>query len=77
MSLGQYESALTDFNKAVELEPKRARFYFNRAKVNVYLHRVQQAKSDYETAMKLAEEAGNKVLKSTIEKRMIIDGLRD
>ena len=77
MSLGQYESALNDFNIAVELEPKSARFYFNRAKANVYLHRVEQAKSDYETALKLAEEDNNKVLKSAIEMRMLIDGLRD
>ena len=50
----QPDKAMADLSKAIELNPSLAAAYFHRGKVNEGLGNAQQAKSDFETAERLA-----------------------
>ncbi len=49
---GDYKSALESFSKAIELDPKKAVSYFNRASIKMHLGDIQGARRDF----KLSEE---------------------
>ncbi len=46
-TLGQYEAALDDFTRALQLEPTRSDTRFNRAELRLQLGRYQEALADY------------------------------
>ena len=51
----QYEAALADFDKAIELDPQSASCYFERAKVRKAMHNYLGAIEDYTISLKLDE----------------------
>jgi F-type H+-transporting ATPase subunit b len=50
---GDFDSAITDFSRAIELDPKYANAFFNRANAYRAKDDLQKAKEDLETALKL------------------------
>ena len=52
-TIGIQEKALTDYNKAIAMDPKQPTFYFKRAIVNESTKDYRSAISDYELALKL------------------------
>ena len=50
---GQYKQALSDFNKALEINPNYAGAYYNRGLVNVILEQKEQAISDFSKAIEI------------------------
>ena len=49
---GDFDSALKSFSKAIELDPKKAVSYFNRASIKMRLGDIEGARSDF----RLSEE---------------------
>ena len=45
--LQDYSGALSDFNKAIELDPNYDKAYYNRGKIQVYLNNYYDANEDY------------------------------
>ena len=71
--LGQSFVDIADYDKAIRLEPDdafNAFTYFKRGDSNYKLGRIGEAKQDYRTALKLAEQSGNEWLKANIEETM-------
>ena len=68
--LGQYESAINDCNKAICLKPDHANAYANRGNAKVWLGRVMEARSDYQTALDLANQIGDNDLKVKMTRRV-------
>ena len=65
--LGQYVAAIADYDKAIHLEPNYANAYHGRGLAKYNIGRNSEAKHDIQTALKLAEQAGNESLKADIE----------
>ena len=65
--LGQYESALVDCGEAIHIEPDNPRFYMSRAIVRILGDPTENVDSDFQTALKLAEQMDNESLKIEIE----------
>ncbi len=63
---GQYESAITDLDAALRIKPD-AKVYFFRGMAKHMLSRSEEAKDDLQTALKLAEQAGDQHLKEGIK----------
>lgn len=59
-----------DLNEVICLQPNFALAYVNRAETKVNLNRINEARSDFQIALKLAEQQNNTVLKTNIEKRL-------
>ncbi|MEI6382001.1 MAG: tetratricopeptide repeat protein, partial [Cyanobacteriota bacterium ELA615] len=55
----QYPQALADYSKAIELDPKFALAYFERARTHYMLGQYQQAIADLKTAAELFHQQGN------------------
>jgi len=76
-SLEQPEKALDDFNKAISINPKNARFYSDRSSVYLALGETEKAKADLEKSVELKSEKaadeycnfGLRVLKYTGNKK--------
>ena len=71
--LGQSFVDIADYDKAIRLEPDdafNAFTYFKWGDSNYKLGRIGEAKQDYRTALKLAEQSGNEWLKANIEETM-------
>ena len=66
-ALGQYVAAISDYDKAIQLKPDHTRAYVNRGAVKTLLNRTWEAKQDLQTALKLAEQAGDEDLKAKIK----------
>ena len=67
-ALGQYVAAISDYDKAIQLEPDAADAYYNRGVTKALLNRTWEAKQDLRTALRLVEKTGDKNLKAKIEK---------
>ncbi|MDE0086865.1 MAG: tetratricopeptide repeat protein, partial [Candidatus Poribacteria bacterium] len=65
--LGQYESAIMDFDTAIRLDPDHANAYFIRGGGKMVLGETREAKQDWKTALKLATQLGNVKLKKQIK----------
>ena len=68
--LAQYDAAIADFDKAIDLEPDDAEAYVNRAMAKVNLAHIDEAKLDFQTAGELAEQQGDNNLKVFVESRL-------
>ena len=66
--LGEHFIAIQDYNKAIRFKPDHAFAYLRRGVANYLLDRNWAAKKDWETALELAEQTGNKRLKTQTEK---------
>ena len=65
--LGQHLAAISDYDKAIQLKPDYAEAYNNRGAAKTLLNRTWEAKQDLQTALKLAEQAGDEDLKAKIK----------
>ena len=63
----EYEAALADYDRAIELDPTDAVAYNNRAAANVSLGRINEARADLQQAVVLARESGNNDLAERLE----------
>ena len=62
----QYEAAIQDYNEAIRLNPKYSVAYYNRGLAKLLLGRIDEARSDLQTALRLAKEEGNEKLVTAI-----------
>ena len=67
LALGQYKAAISDFGAALRIEPNLAQAYYGLGCAKYLLGRTVEAKQDLRTALKLAEKAGDRNFKSTVE----------
>ena len=58
-------NSIKDYDKAIQLEPNHAEFYYNRGVANAAIGNTSQAKKDFKTALKLLNQEHD-ILKSTI-----------
>ena len=65
--LGLYKGAIADYDMAIRLIPSHAYAYYKRGIAKGNLERIGEAKQDLQTALKLAEQAGDESLKADIE----------
>ena len=65
--LGQHAAAIADFDDVIRLTPNNIYAYFNRGFAKNMLGRTWEANQDLQTALKLAEKAGDARLKTEIE----------
>ena len=66
-SQGNDTCAIQDYDKAIELKPDYAAAHNSRGLAKYRLGRTEEAKQDLQKALKLAEQAGNELLKADIE----------
>ena len=66
-SQGNNTCAIRDYDKAIELDPNYVVAYNSRGLAKYRLGRTEEAKQDLQTALRLAEQAGNELLKADIE----------
>ncbi|HSP88733.1 MAG TPA: tetratricopeptide repeat protein [Ignavibacteriaceae bacterium] len=59
---GRYKDAFYEFTKAIELNPKDANAYFNRATLKVQLGDIKGASSDFKMSEKCHHDSGFKFL---------------
>ncbi|MDE0482756.1 MAG: tetratricopeptide repeat-containing serine protease family protein [Candidatus Poribacteria bacterium] len=52
---GDNINSIKDYDKAIQLEPNHAEFYYNRGVANAALRRTSEAETDFKTALKLLE----------------------
>ena len=64
--LGRHTTAIADFDNVIRLKPNNIYAYFNRGFAKGMLGRTWEAKQDLQTALKLAEKAGDVRLKAQI-----------
>lgn len=65
--MGKYEAALTDFNHALELNPKLAEAYGNRGLAYKAMGQVEKAIADFERVLELTD---NPQLRQTAEQQL-------
>ena len=66
--LGKHAAALDDLNEAIHLQPGFMNAYANRGVAQLGLNNIDEAKLDFQTALKLAEHHENDNLKIYVEK---------
>ncbi|MCE2402899.1 hypothetical protein J4G08_18700 [Candidatus Poribacteria bacterium] len=64
------EQALSAYGKAITLKPDFWEIYANRGMAKIELNRIDEAKSDFQTALKLAEQQKQDDLKAFIEEQL-------
>ena len=62
--LGRYSDVISDCDEATRLDPNLAQAYLNRGAAKAALRDIEGSRSDLETALDLAEKAGNDGLKA-------------
>ena len=67
---GLYRSAIANYDSAIQVKPNYAKAYYNRGKAKNSLGRTEEAKQDFQTALKLAEQSGDNRLKTVIKVRI-------
>ncbi len=66
--LGEHLIAIQNYNKAIDVKPDYAFAYLRRGIANYLLDRTWAAKKDWNTALELAEQTGDRSLKAKAEK---------
>ena len=66
--LERHNAAITDFDEVIRLNPDYAEAYYNRGTAKYTLGRSEEAKSDFQNALGLAKEQGEKELIAVVEK---------
>ena len=66
----QHAEALADLNQVVRLMPDHALAYADRAEAKVNLNRIDEARSDFQIALELAEQQGDNNLKTRMAERL-------
>ena len=69
-NLDRPEEAVSDLNEAVRLKPNSADAYMIRGMAKVALGKVEEARVDYQMALKIAEQQGDEDLKANIEQML-------
>ena len=67
---GRYESALSDCNKAIRLNPDYATVYANRGAAQICLGNIESARLDFQTALRLAKQHGVEDIKTNMERQI-------
>ena len=67
---GDYQGVIAAFDSAIRLKPDYAEAYYNRGLAKAKLNRTWKAKRDLQTALRLAEKAGNTRLKAYIQETL-------
>ena len=68
--LGKYQDAIIDLEKAIDLNPDYIEAYINLGEAKVSLNYIEEAKSDFQTALKLVRQQGQSLFAITIERRL-------
>ena len=63
VSLGNYKLAISDFDRAIEINPNYAKAYFNRGLAYNILGKYNQAIEDFKIASKLGNKASQDFLR--------------
>ena len=66
--IGQHAAALADLNEAIRLQPDFMNAYINRGIAQLGLNNIDEARSNLQTALVLAEQQGNADFKALVEK---------
>jgi len=61
-ALQQHKAAIQNYNEAIRFDSKYSAAYYNRGIAKWNLGRLEEARSDLQTALRLAEEDGNEKL---------------
>ena len=61
--------AIADYDRAIELNPNMAEAYYNRGNAKKNLSRLNEARTDYQQALVLAQESGNESLVTAVRQR--------
>ena len=67
----ELDSTTADFTEEICRKPNLAAVYVNLGAVKVKLHRIDEAKSNFQTALELAEQRGPAALKAAIEEQLL------
>jgi len=68
LNLENYDDALKDYNKAIELDPSYAWTYLNRGSVEIKLNLQKEACSDFHKAKDLGDEGADNLIKKYCKK---------
>jgi tetratricopeptide (TPR) repeat protein len=60
--IGDYDGALADYNKAIEIDPESATAYFNRGNTHYRLGKKDEACIDWSKAKQLGDESAQQRL---------------
>ena len=66
-----WKAAMDCYTKAIRLDPNRAEAYNNRGVAKAGLGRLNEAREDYQKALALAQESGNKALIAEVQRNLI------
>lgn len=68
--LGRHAAALADLNDAILLKPDFMNAYANRGIIKIGLINIEEAESDFQKALELAEQRGDNNLKAFVEAQL-------
>ncbi len=68
--LGRHAAALTDLNAALCLQPGLMDAYVNRGIIKIGLINIEEAESDFQIALELAEQRGDNNIKAFVEAQL-------
>ena len=69
-ALGQEREAIADYREAIRIQPELAKTFYDSGKEKVGFGHIIGARPDFETALELAEHAGNQSLKVEIQRTL-------
>ena len=66
----EFDAAIIDYNEAIRIEPDYAEAHANLGMAKAGLERIDEARSDFQTALELAEQQSNTDLKAFVENQL-------
>ena len=67
LKLGQYKSAIADFDEVIRRKPDHIYAYMNRGEAKRELRLIEEARADLQTALELMEQTGDETFKTDIK----------